>query len=71
MSRDAKIETNLIMVRIQELYDLAYEDGRKELMEVLAFAIQEKDSQGDEVALAVLVWLRERMVNNLRSDFLS
>lgn len=71
MSRDAKIETNLIMARIEELYDLAYDDGRKELMEVLSFAIQEKDSQGDQVALDVLLWLRERMINNLRSDFLN
>jgi hypothetical protein len=70
MSRDAQIETNLIMLRVQELYDLAYDDGRKELMEVLNFAIQEKDSQGDQIAMDVLVWVRERMINNLRSDIL-
>lgn len=61
MSREAKIDMNLIQDKAMNLYETAYGDGRQEVLDEISLAIQEKDASGDLVAMNVLLWLRDKV----------
>ena len=62
MSREAKIDVNNLMTRINNLYEQAYDDGRREILSSIRLALQKKDAEGDHLAVAVILWLLDEAV---------
>lgn len=62
IGRDGRIHMSIIENHLIELYYAAVEEQRSEMLSSLRQMIQEKDSQGDLVAVGVLEWAVERIL---------
>ena len=61
ISRDGQVHMAIIENHMIELYESGVLDERSRIMNELRMLIQEKDSRGDHVAVAVLTWTLDRL----------
>ena len=64
IGRDGRVHMSIIENHLIELYYAAAEEQRSEMLSSLRQMIQEKDSQGDLVAVGVLEWAIDRLLRS-------
>ena len=65
IGKDSRIHMAQIEDQLIELYQSAVEEQRSRVSAELRMMIQEKDSQNDVIAVAVLDWALERLLRSL------
>lgn len=65
IGRDGRVHMAIIENHLIELYQSTVEEQRSKVSAEMRMMIQEKDSQGDKIAVAVLDWALERILRSL------
>ena len=65
IGKDSRVHMAIIENHLIELYQSASEEQRSKVSAEMRMMIQEKDSQGDAIAVAVLDWALERLLRSL------
>jgi hypothetical protein len=64
IGKDARVHMAIIENHMIELYQTTVEEQRAKVLSSLRQMIQEKDSQGDHVAVGVLDWVIDRLLRS-------
>lgn len=64
IDRDSRVHMAVIENHLIELYQSASDQQRSKMLASLRQMIQEKDSQGDQVAVGVLDWAVDRLLGS-------
>jgi hypothetical protein len=64
IGRDSRIQLAIIENHLVELYQAAVNEQRTKILASLRQMIQEKDAQGDHVAVSVLDWTIDRLLRS-------
>lgn len=62
IDKASRIQLTIIENHLIELYEAAVQNQRTEMFIKIRQMIQEKDAQGDQVAVAVLDWALDRLL---------
>lgn len=62
IDKNSRVQLTIIENHLLELHHAAAEHQRAETFNKMRRMIQEKDAQGDDVAVAVLDWALERLL---------
>jgi len=65
IGRDGRVHMAIIENHLIELYQSTIEEQRSKISAEMRMMIQEKDSQNDHIAVAVLDWALERLLRSL------
>ena len=63
IGRDGRIRLEVIDNHLVELYYSGVEEERNSTLSLIRQLIQEKDAQGDGIAVAVLDWVLDRLTS--------
>lgn len=63
IGRDGRIRLEIIDNHLVELYYSGVEEERNTTLSLIRQLIQEKDAQGDKIAVAVLDWVLDRLTS--------
>lgn len=63
IGRDGRIRLEIIDNHLVELYYSGVEEERNKTLSTIRQLIQEKDAQGDDIAVAVLDWVLDRLTS--------
>lgn len=63
IGRDGRIRLEVIDNHLVELYYSGVEEERNTTLSLIRQLIQEKDAQGDKIAVAVLDWVLDRLTS--------
>lgn len=63
IGRDGRIRLEIIDNHLVELYYSGVEEERNSTLSLIRQLIQEKDAQGDGIAVAVLDWVLDRLTS--------
>ena len=64
ISRDSRVHMAIIENHLIELYQSSVEEQRAKMLSSLRQMIQEKDAQGDHIAVGVLDWAIDRLLRS-------
>ena len=65
IGKDGRVHMAIIENHLIELYQSTVEEQRSKMSAEMRMMIQEKDSQNDPIAVAVLDWALERLLRSL------